>query len=576
MECPNCHENIYHSHLAEYQAILTETHHLKELRTTNNPASSGELGYVYNELLPAIENDRRELEKRISELRVAVELLAEEKQSLTGLVDGIKSLISPRRRLPPELLMEIFNYACARDWDWDHCDWSLNPHSPYVLTQVCSGWRQVALSCPAIWSHITHRPAARRSRSYIESVGAALARSGTFPLCIEMASFKRGHESAVQAFLERVSTQSFRWRTLKLWIGWNFFGTAFNLLRRPYPLVDRLDVDIQNAEGVSVPQTGFSQYPSLRTIVLHDCRMITTDLPWAQITTLLISPTFVQWTRDCTSYYQVLRHCPSLQTLVTASELTPLLLMPDPTSTMTLKDLKCLETSFEFILDHLCLPRLEVARLSTGRDQRQRDSDELKSMVASFEKLLRRSMCPSRLHSLYIKKIPITEELLSLLSLTQNLVTLNIRAKMVHTTDLPEGDPEAMQTITSLVDMLEVKHGEDPSFLPQLQHISISLSRHLDKYSFRYLGNQERLVRTLQSRWNVGNHPGLERLKTFEYRILAHYINATSFSFPRLTSETEAALRLLEDEGMRISIRVRSKLVKSDKLYVLDFGRHYA
>ncbi|KAF9020796.1 hypothetical protein BDZ89DRAFT_903955, partial [Hymenopellis radicata] len=86
--------------------------------------------------------------------RVAVELLAEETQSLTGLVDEIKSLISPRRRLPPELLMEIFNYACARegwDRDWDWGPNSLRSDTSHVLTHVCSGWRQIALSCPAIW-----------------------------------------------------------------------------------------------------------------------------------------------------------------------------------------------------------------------------------------------------------------------------------------------------------------------------------------------------------------------------------------------------------------------------------------
>ncbi|KAF9026702.1 hypothetical protein BDZ89DRAFT_1113708, partial [Hymenopellis radicata] len=126
MECPNCHHNIYTSHVTEYQAIFSETHHLKELRTTNNPASQVEIHYVHKELLPAIKKDGSTVKKTLSELRAAVELLAKEKKRLTRLVHNFTSLISPLRRLSPELLMEIFNYACAGDWDWN--DWTTQCH----------------------------------------------------------------------------------------------------------------------------------------------------------------------------------------------------------------------------------------------------------------------------------------------------------------------------------------------------------------------------------------------------------------------------------------------------------------
>ncbi|KAF9026701.1 hypothetical protein BDZ89DRAFT_833615 [Hymenopellis radicata] len=250
--------------------------------------------------------------------------------------------------------------------------------------------------------------------------------------------------------------------------------------------------------------------------------------------------------------------------------------MPDPTSTITLKDLKCLDTSLQFIIDHLSLPRLEVVCLSTGREQRDEDSGRLKGFLASFLKMVSRSKCASRIHSLSLKKVPITKDLLSLLSLMPNLVTLNIRAKLAYTTTPDEPEREVTEIIRSLIRELEVKPDQDTFFLPKLQHIAITLSRHVDQYNFPYLDSrdQDDLVRTLQSRWHVESHSGLERLQTFQYWISARDLEPAYY---RLTPQTEAALGRLEDEGMGISIRVRSKLVRPDiPSVVVDFGRHSA
>ncbi|KAF9026700.1 hypothetical protein BDZ89DRAFT_833624 [Hymenopellis radicata] len=236
MECPNCHENIHRSHLAEYQAIFTETHHLKELRTTNNPASEDDVAYVHDELLPAIENDITTLEKRMTDLRLAIELLMEEKNDLTKLANNFKSLISPHRRLPPELLMEIFKYACEKDCD----DWDVyrrgNSASPHVLACVCSGWRQVALSCPVIWSRISlysEDSEKRHYPSFSEALDTTLCRSRNSPLYITLSS--PWLESAERTFLEHVSVHSSRWSAITLDIDSAFADTAFQMLCRSYP-----------------------------------------------------------------------------------------------------------------------------------------------------------------------------------------------------------------------------------------------------------------------------------------------------------------------------------------------------
>ncbi|KAG7453256.1 uncharacterized protein BT62DRAFT_878843, partial [Guyanagaster necrorhizus] len=58
-----------------------------------------------------------------------------------------KRVLSPVRRLPPELLMEIFS--------WTRNSQSYHVHrmkgSPWVVSHVCKTWRAAALSCPELW-----------------------------------------------------------------------------------------------------------------------------------------------------------------------------------------------------------------------------------------------------------------------------------------------------------------------------------------------------------------------------------------------------------------------------------------
>ncbi|KAJ3893174.1 hypothetical protein GG344DRAFT_43823, partial [Lentinula edodes] len=71
-----------------------------------------------------------------------------------------ESLLSGMRRLPPELLAEIFVHYTApiRQRDYRLSIYSCYPRanaphqsSPMVLSHVCRKWRLVALSTPLLW-----------------------------------------------------------------------------------------------------------------------------------------------------------------------------------------------------------------------------------------------------------------------------------------------------------------------------------------------------------------------------------------------------------------------------------------
>ncbi|KAK0466605.1 hypothetical protein IW261DRAFT_1683506, partial [Armillaria novae-zelandiae] len=63
-----------------------------------------------------------------------------------------KKILSPCRRLPNELLTDIF-IRCSSVCD--ELDSPLNPGAfHWTLSHVCRKWREVAIGTPEMWSHI--------------------------------------------------------------------------------------------------------------------------------------------------------------------------------------------------------------------------------------------------------------------------------------------------------------------------------------------------------------------------------------------------------------------------------------
>ncbi|KAJ7607906.1 hypothetical protein FB45DRAFT_763797, partial [Roridomyces roridus] len=91
------------------------------------------------------------LDKEIARL----EQFAAERAVLVSYGSQSKAALSPMRRMPNEILIEIFVLtvpSVESDGSWA-CTFSLQK-SPWVLTHVCSRWRAVAISTSALWSQL--------------------------------------------------------------------------------------------------------------------------------------------------------------------------------------------------------------------------------------------------------------------------------------------------------------------------------------------------------------------------------------------------------------------------------------
>lgn len=77
--------------------------------------------------------------------------LSGQHERLLNYMEAHRALLSPARRLPVEVLQEIFHHCSL-----DKLEGSLVDHrqAPVLLTHICSSWRRVAIATPSLWSSI--------------------------------------------------------------------------------------------------------------------------------------------------------------------------------------------------------------------------------------------------------------------------------------------------------------------------------------------------------------------------------------------------------------------------------------
>ncbi|KAJ7483454.1 hypothetical protein FB451DRAFT_1129354 [Mycena latifolia] len=89
----------------------------------------------------------------IARLRNQLKELEEERAVLSSYHAQNNAILSPLRRMPPEVVGEIFSWTLPSASDALRDRFDIR-RSPWVLTHISSCWRAVALSTPSLWSLI--------------------------------------------------------------------------------------------------------------------------------------------------------------------------------------------------------------------------------------------------------------------------------------------------------------------------------------------------------------------------------------------------------------------------------------
>ncbi|KAF7371143.1 hypothetical protein MSAN_00749700 [Mycena sanguinolenta] len=143
-----------------FDAVPGTQHHA--LLNSNEPPVESDAVVVRSTILQAEEHLawlRHKIARLLSQVKDSKELeqLEEERVLISSYLAENRGIFSPLRRLPPELLCEIFGWtvASAKKAQLKRHLGFCEKDSPWVLTHVSHTWRAISVSTPSLWSTVT-------------------------------------------------------------------------------------------------------------------------------------------------------------------------------------------------------------------------------------------------------------------------------------------------------------------------------------------------------------------------------------------------------------------------------------
>ncbi|KAJ6561605.1 hypothetical protein B0H19DRAFT_1142190 [Mycena capillaripes] len=242
-------------------------------------------------------------------------------------IDAHQALVSLARRLPEDVIREIFLACLPR---------SGNPvmsarEAPLLLGQVCARWRKILLRTPQLWTsvHVVVPNSARLQQMSV-AVETWLTRSSVLPLSITLAvsaACESGSDN-VATMIDVLASFSSRWKHVKLTLSPRTILTPLtNLDPSDVPILESIAFTSvgggswQNlVTPLEIPWRAFNFFrtPSIRSASFASLggNFLALTLPWP----LLHSLTFTAGSlKDASSFHLtttfalvILRQCPNL------------------------------------------------------------------------------------------------------------------------------------------------------------------------------------------------------------------------------------------------------------------------
>ncbi|KIM43023.1 hypothetical protein M413DRAFT_394032, partial [Hebeloma cylindrosporum] len=316
--------------------------HLAELSRHNDLPSESELQDAFQL--------RSNLQEVLIQVDTEIKRLKERRADIQKSIDTYNHVLSPARRLPPDILREIF-YHCLPD---DHNPTMSAKEAPVLLTRVCSTWRAIALTSPPIWArlHISLpvnpslfpgfgvllSPTAIAKRYQVFSkvmelrcrvVKDWLTRSGTCPLSISLSTPFRSKErvddsvdareayEATEALFQQILSFSPRWKDVELSMPLFFYKKLeSHISGDDLPLLNSLRGNIQrnheDSEGADPFPGRFLAAPNLQRLSFHSAKLTHNPMflhTWSRLTDL-----HIQETIQDTDFFNIIKLCRNLIT----------------------------------------------------------------------------------------------------------------------------------------------------------------------------------------------------------------------------------------------------------------------
>ncbi|KAI5893087.1 uncharacterized protein SCHCODRAFT_02574186 [Schizophyllum commune H4-8] len=326
----------------------------------------------------------QDVNEELEYLRSVVTSLEDVQMYLETMLDVQRAHIAPIRRLPNEVLSEIFMWACLGE---EVGGWRC---MPVDISQVCKSWRDTIHNLPTLWSQLEYRLYGYTTAKEKRILDLCLRNSKGLPL---RHPIKFSHCSGGIATFEIVRRYSAQLTSLTMSIFQPTLGDSLcgTLGDRPLTHLRFLEGEVSHLLMGDVHRVFERRAPALRCVKLTNTLVHTLqlpNLPWVQLDELHL---------ECTWEYAltVLARCTNLPTL-TLNVILPSA-RPNPTAITphtTMRGLSALKICFAGVedtrmLDFLTVPGLTSLELSWP--EKSHDAAEYRGCHVS--RLVGRSAC---------------------------------------------------------------------------------------------------------------------------------------------------------------------------------------
>jgi F-box-like len=418
------------------------------------------------EYVTTVNEELSELNTKITEMRTALMQVTRTRDRLQTAVNQHQALISPLRRLPPELLQVIFVWCLP-----SHRNAVMHAsEAPVLLGRVCSEWRQISLSTPEVWSSLHIVPpninfsnltfSKARFKRKRELIEMWLGRSGACPLNISFVWFASDSEDAIKlcaSLLEALIPMCGKWQMLDFQVPLKMLKPFTGLTVKDVPLLEGLSLmDNRTPLGIDVvdkwPESLMFAESAVNlksfTLTFFSGGLRLPSIPWHQLTTLYLESNISFFFQDSREMLSTFAQCAHLQNCtlkfplshtasVPAFETLNLPITLPRLQVLCLDGDQHLQNTFHMsnTLINLCAPKLRKLEIF-GRSGRPEGNVAPEPLVA-IRMLLERSKCPLEILTVEAMSL-LPEEFISCLKLVPTLVELVVHNWAVRVYDGPQ------------------------------------------------------------------------------------------------------------------------------------------
>ncbi|KAM6501837.1 hypothetical protein JOM56_001814 [Amanita muscaria] len=259
--------------------------------------------------LDIVRRSRQACTEKLEVLQDEIRGLRCEAELLEVQIHRLDVALGPHNKLPPEMLLRIFELCCEGPAQIPAQNGSI-----YTISHVCSLWRQIALSIPEFWASVSIKLNADSERQ-LQIAEQWLSRAGNHPRYLKFMEHAAGGLSMGESLLRKLVIH-YPCRELHLYLPRTQVTRFTEWLNGPFSdHLEVLDIDFSrtlwdeswpNLFAIA-PTTRLKKLLHVRLAGMCDFQNIMTVIPWNQLQYL----TLLLW-RPYSDCLDILSECASL------------------------------------------------------------------------------------------------------------------------------------------------------------------------------------------------------------------------------------------------------------------------